>query len=305
MDRIIWKTDTQQISFDSGSLLGFQETSIIPLFGKTGHLLPPVRLITDKVPRRPGNVLRERVVEARMIDLPFRLEAPNYQTLVSAQRSLAELLFNTTGKLVFNFAGKQRELDNCTYVDGFLGDDNDDNEFVVWANFMLSFMAHDPYFYGLGEKDMISISARIDPTASPELLDEDPNDADVNLFLEDMLGENLAGDEWEITNPGVDTAWVKWTITGPVSSGFTVALEDGPSLKINRAIQDGERVEIDTSRGVKTVRSSQTGDIFSSLDKSSNLWGFPKGVSKVKLGFSGFNTATQIVGEARIPYATF
>lgn len=297
MDRIIWKSNSQSISFDTNNLFGREGVSLIPLFGKSGYMLPPIRLITDNIPRRPGNVLRERKVEARRIDLPFRLEASNYNELVSAQRDLANYLFNSTGDLIFNFAGKQRYLANCSYIDGFLGDDNDDNEFVVWARFMLTFEAHDPYFYSLDNSENIIINASIDPTASPIFLDAN--------FLDNMLGENLVGDSWEITNPGVDTAWVKWEITGPVSAGFTVGLENGPSLKINKAIEDGEVIIIDTSRGQKTVKSSLVGNIFNYLDKTSNLWGFPRGISKVKLGFSGFNTATTVKGEAKVPYSTF
>jgi hypothetical protein len=297
MDRIIWKDSTKSISFDTNSLFGREGVSLVPLFGKSGYMLPPVRLITDNVPRRPGNVLRERKVEARRIDLPFRLETLNYKDLVDAQRELASSLFNSSGDLVFNFAGKQRYLKDVSYVDGFLGDDNDDNEFVVWAKFMLTFEAHDPYFYSLDEEENITISASVDPTASPVLLDTN--------FLDSMLGENLVGDSWEITNPGADTAWVKWEITGPVASGFTVGLENGPSLKINRAIEDGEVVTIDTSRGQKIVRSSLVGDIFNYLDKTSNLWGFPRGTSKVELGFSGFNAETTVKGVANVPYSTF
>lgn len=297
MDRIIWETNNQQISFDTLNLLGKQDVSIVPLFGKTGHLLPPVRLITDDVPRRPGNVLRERKVEARRIDLPFRLQALNYSQLVEAQRDISELLFRKTGKLSFRFAGKQRYLTECSYVDGFLGDDNDDNEFVVWAKFMLSFVAHDPYFYSLDSSDNILLQASIDPSASPPLLDTN--------FLNNMLSENFVGDEFPIENKGVDTAWVKWTITGPVSSGFTLGLKGGPSLKINKPISDGEVVEIDTSKGVKTVRSSILGDIFRYLENSSNLWGFPVGDSKAYVEFNGFNAATTIKGEAKVPYGTY
>lgn len=306
MDRIVYRSSwgsiiedlQRQVSFDTNNLFGKEGITLIPLFGKSGYMLPPVRLITDNVPRRPGNVLRERKVEARRIDLPFRLEAPNYTDLVNAQRDLASYLFNSRGDLIFNFADKQRYLRGVSYVDGFLGDDNDDNEFVVWAKFMLTFEAHDPYFYSLDSTENITIDTwKVDPNASPILLDTN--------FLDNMLGENFVGDQIPIENKGVDTAWVVWTIRGPVASGFTVSLKDGPSLKINKVIEAGEEITIDTRRGHKSVVSSQYGDIFNYLDKTSNLWGFPRGNSFVDINFSGFNIETEIKGEAKVPYSTF
>lgn len=297
MDRILWISNIGVVSLDTNYFMSTEGCSVTPLFGKSGFLLPPVRLITDKTPRIAGNVLRERVVESRTIDIPFRIEAPNYKQLVSVQRRLSDYLFGTSGNLVFNFAGEKRELVDCSYVGGFTGEDNDDNEFVVWSKMMLSFEAHDPYFYGRGDDDYISRETFVDPSDSPKLLDAN--------FLDSMLAQGSVGDEFTAQNTGVDTAWGVWEIEGPVDAGFTVGLEDGLSFTINRAIADGEKVIVDTSRGQKTVTSSIHGDIFSSLDNSSHLWGFPRGTSKVKLGFTGFTGATHVRVTARIPYGTF
>jgi len=303
VDSIVWKyhspydNSQPEISLDTDNVPQFEGCSIVPLVGKRGFLLPPVTLRTDRIPQRPGNVLRERVVDPRTLDIPFRISAPDYTQLVALQRYLSEALFLTSGSLIFNFAKKKRELVRCTYVDGHLGDDNDDNQFVVWANMMLSFEAHDPYFYGFTESDYITVTnAVLDESAIPKLLDDN--------FLDNMLGPGRFGESWEIFNFGADTAWGVWTIQGPADSGLSVGRVGGSKFIINKRIYDGEIVTVDTTPGVKTVTSSIEGDIFSKLSNTSLLWGFPKGKSKVKLDFMGISAETKVSCSARIPYPT-
>ena len=276
-----------------GNVSGLVGATIKPLFGKAGFLLPPVNLLTDKIPRRPGDVLRERVIEPRRVDIPFLIEATDYTQLVEVQRKLSDALSLDYGELIFNYAGRTRKLTKCTYIDGMMGDDGDDGQFVVWAKMLVSFMAHDPFFY---EDTPVSDTSTLDETAFPEFFDTN--------FLDSMLSVGTIGDSLSINNDGASDAWPIWTITGPMGAGVKIGLEGGYSFTINKTIKEGEVVTVDTRPGEKTVISTFNGNIFSYLSNTSVLWAFPRGSRRAKFTVSSINRSSQIGCFVYIPYNT-
>lgn len=304
-DRLVWFYGDYENPYKYSFSLDRAHSTfrIIPLFGKMGYMMPPISLITDKVPRQPGAVLRERVIGSRVVDIPIRIEATSYKGLVDAQRTLTSRLNVNYGALRFSFAGKTRELRKCSYINGMSGSDNDSEQFIVWSNIILSFEAHDPFFYDL--KSEIAYEIELSSINMPVLLDDN--------FLDDMLGSTIFGDHFQITNPGEYDAWGIWKLYGPMDSDTKVILttrEDQlrniqpASFSFSRDIEDGEVVTIDTRPTIKTVVSSATGPDFSLLSKTSNMFSIPPGTHQVDVTVTEFNSNTRVEFSADIPYLT-
>lgn len=275
---------------------------IVPQFGKLGYLAPPITLYEDKIPQLAGSLLRQRNIDQRKIDLPFILKAPNYDTLIHLFRTLVSnmMLASETGALIFNKGETTERILYCTFNDGLLGDDNDDNQFIIWAKAILSFTAHDPYYYV--KNDSVSVTTY---ESSPPVFFANP------FFDRVILAESTFSDNKDIANLGDAEAWPIWLIEGPITSdlvltnittGKILTLEE---ISVGTNIVEGERVLIDTRPGFKTVTSSIHGDIFSRLTNSSALWSLASGLNNVNFSGSGTSASTKFYYKFDTPYLTY
>lgn len=296
---------SNSLSLDSSSYAGFSDCSITPLFGKQGYLAPERSFSEDKIPQIDGSILRQINVEARKIDLPFLFKAPDYVTLVNFTRYITRILMSAKerGRLSFSISGNDRVL-NCVYAGGMSGDDGDDGQFVVWSKMILSFIAHDPYYY---DKEETSFTRQLENNGVAFIAS---TPAQFLPFTTTTLSPSSIDEDVVIYNDeGIDIYPI-WTINGPVTGNFTVMNNSTGKFftiipDVGDTVATGEVVTVDTRPGFKIVESNPLGDIFHRLLTGSSLFPLVRGVNNITITAAGLDVTSSVSYKYNAPYLTY
>lgn len=158
--------------------------------GELGNYAPPVVLIDQRTPLRPGTTIRYQDIQPRIVTYPLQVTAASETALRTAVRTLVSAFMTTSagnpGTLIATAPdGSQRQNTSAYYYDGLEGDGTYPKRVPGGILFPLQIMLPDPFWY-----DTTAITSTTNGPFNPS----------VNI---------------PITNSGDYLVWPKYTITGP------------------------------------------------------------------------------------------
>ena len=233
--------------------------------GMSGRYMPPVEHVTDDVAGLDGAQVRKTRYAARDVTIPVTVTGAGYQ---STLRYLAS-------KLDPERPGRLRVGDRqlvARYAEG-LEVDEAEGLFDRHRPAVLVFTAHDPMWEDVTATTVIA-DAGGDAFLSP--------DADTPWFTWRIAADEAVG-SFLIDNDGDRYAWPRWTIQGP---GGSVTLENrttGERIELDVALDAGERVEVDTRPGRKTIIGPDGGNLWPDASDDTTLWPLQTGSQTVEV----------------------
>lgn len=244
--------------------------------GVDGRFMPPVELVTDRIPGQAGAQLREVQVREREVTLPLTVFGADEAGLRTRVRKLLREFDPLRGAGILRCTsadGTMREL-VCTYKTGLQGREFGDNTGARWQRMVLVLEAHAPYWRDTNPTDLTYRTAAQRAFLSATFLP---------LAL---TGDALLGSQ-RLTNDGDRDAFPIFTIRGPAAR-FTLANDTtGQSLTYEAALAAGEVLTIDTRPFRKTVRTAAGVNRYDQLALGSSLWALPPGPSNIRLDLTG------------------
>jgi len=250
---------------------GGTTTTLATLRGKKGVFMPNYDTAVSKLPDGSGGLLTSVSVQPRAVDVPVQVNASNFDTLRTAVRALAKALNarNGQGLLKVTRSGVARQL-NCVYKGGleqaaYFSD--------TYIEATLSFEAVDPLWYATAAT---AADYAIQVGASSFF-----------PFFPLIVKASAVFNKSTINNPGDESAWPIWTITGPGTNPVFLNNTSGESLGLTLSLAAGETLVIDTRPGVKTIESGAGANLFEYLNASARaLWPLLAGNNAVEIQMS-------------------
>lgn len=244
--------------------------------GVDGRFMPPVELVTDRIPGQPGARLREVQVREREVTLPLTVFGTDEVTLRQRVRELLRQFDPTRGPGILRSTavdGTMRELP-CTYKHGLQGREFAGETGRRWQRMVLVLEAHDPFWQDTNPTEVSYTVASRAPFLSAQFLP-------MRLTSDTLLGEQL------LTNNGDRTAYPVFTIVGPADS-FTLTNDTtGEELTYEAPLAIGEVLTIDTRPFRRTVRLGDGTNRYAQLALGSTLWHLQPGPNTVRLDLTG------------------
>lgn len=255
--------------------------------GVDGRFMPPVDLISDRIPGQAGARLREVQVREREVTLPLTVFGPDETGLRERVRQLLRQFDPTRGPGVLRCTsvdGTMRELP-CTYRQGLQGREFAGDTGVRWQRMVLVLEAHDPFWQDTNPTEVSYTVASRAPFLSSQFLP-------MRLTSDTLLGRQT------LTNDGDRTAYPVFTIRGPANS-FTLANETtGEELTYEAPLAAGEVLTIDTRPFQRTVHLADGTNRYAQLAHGSGvpqvLWHLPSGANTVRLDLTGSTSASYV-----------
>jgi hypothetical protein len=259
------------------------DLTIYPQQGKTGTFMPPVDYAEDALPLEAGTTIRRLRVKPREVDIPLYVEAATSTLLRTGLRTLARAMNPAMGDgrlRVLTPDGAEREL-YCRYLTGLDGDESRELGGARWRRLVLTFRAHQPYWYA--RTPVVATYVQAAPTMLffPIL----PLTLSAGTILVDPI----------VANAGDVDAWPQWLITGPASSVSLRNVTTGKGITLTNAIVAGTTVAIDTRPGTKTVRDGNG----LAVPYTGSLWPLVPGDNQARFEATFVSGATSV----RITYA--
>jgi Phage tail protein len=121
------------------------------MYHRTGAQAPPVNLVEQRVPFRPGSMFQYLDIQPRDVELGILVEGKSPGDLREKIRNLTTKLIGTDGALYARYSnGKERRL-YCMYKEGLEGEETRDTKGVgYFQKLVLVFRAFDPFWYSTG-----------------------------------------------------------------------------------------------------------------------------------------------------------
>jgi hypothetical protein len=249
--------------------------------GRLGAFMPPVSHIEDTVPLQPGSRLRGVQVRPREIALPLFVTAATAALLRAELRGLLHYFDPARGDGILRAttpSGEVREL-TCRYAGGLEGDEGEDASGLHWMDVVLTFRAHDPYWYS---PDPIQQSFGVGSGV-----------AFFPIFPLRLAPSTIFTDV-AVNNTGDVEGWPTWVITGPGSNIVLRNLTTDQALTLATSLAGGETATIDTRPFVKTVTGPTGNNLFSAVAATSQLWPFQPGVNTIRVEMTGATPASSV-----------
>ena len=281
-------TDTEAstpINLDDGSTYTL-------LMGRSGHYGLPTKLISEKIPMNPGEVLRNLDTPVREVSIPLMIQGSSYSDVATKIHYLLTTFdaYKGTGRL--RFVGKNSQTNSLVYRDLWvrhMGDpaivDGDESHFVTTARGIFTFIAHDPYFYS----QYPTVEAiNSDNTGFFPMVRNDPVS-----FLH-LAGGSFAAGVLTTNTDDVET-WPIWQIGGPASA---ISFENTTTDKIIEfqeafTVAAGEELIIDTRPEYKTVELDGT-NVFYQLKSTSSLFPITTGSNTINVSMDNTDGDTTL-----------
>jgi hypothetical protein len=264
-----------------------------------GRWAPPAVVVEESVPGQAGARVREVSHGVREFVLPLRVRTSTEAELRVALRTLVREMDPRAGAgriRVYTPAGDAREI-RCLYSAGLdLDETQGQTSMPTWQRTPAVFRAHDPYWYATSDISEVFTVGAVAPFFP---------------ILPIRLSSSEVFVDATVTNGGDLETWPVWTITGPGSSIRLLDLTAGLSTSLTSAalgavtLGAGEKVEIDTRPGFKTVtRLSDGANLWPYLSTDSALWPLRIGASAVRVEMSGATADSSVTVSHRPRYLT-
>lgn len=262
---------TQWIDADGAS------TTLEVEWDVSGRFMPRVEFEADGVPGQPGAYFRDVTHGIREFMLAIHIPGSNDIDLRAQMRNMVARMDPTrgAGKIrVTSPAGDQREI-VCRYSGGLemaekLGEASGER----WQRAVVSFLAHDPYWYDVSPTSQTFAVDPLVPSFFP-------------IFPLKLTASELAVDA-AVDNTGDVETWPVWTVTGPGSVIVLRNLTTSKTISFSTgALTASETLVIDTRPGYKTVKLGDGTNMYPALDTTSALWPLVRGTNTIRLEMSG------------------
>lgn len=244
--------------------------------GSSGLGMPPVELVTEKLPTMPGGLVRYAQTRSLEIDLPIQVRGTTFADLLGR----VELLrgwFGTSSETIRTPGylrvtrpqdDTQRQL-ACFYAGGLEGDLDPGGP--TWAPYVVSLLAPDPYWTSVNDEEVV--------------------------YGQSDIGTTLA-----VINSGDFDAYPVWTITGPaaaitvtnVTTGQTFAFTDNGGLSLAAASQLIVDTRPTSQRTDPQVLHDGDSAVFDRLTPTSDLWWLRPGQNNLTITASGTTGSTAV-----------
>jgi hypothetical protein len=135
---------TELIRFDGS-------TGYYLLYHRTGAQAPPVTLVEQRIPMRPGSMFQYMDIQPRDVELGILVEGKSPEELRERIRNLTTKLIDVDGALYARYSnGTERRL-YCRYKEGLEGEETASTKGVgYYQKMVLVFRAFDPFWYETG-----------------------------------------------------------------------------------------------------------------------------------------------------------
>lgn len=249
-----------------------------------GRFAPEYEFITDTVPGRPGQIVREVRHNTRPVSMALWIGPyADDVALRTALRKLAKAMDPVRGP------GRLR-------IQSPIGDTRD---LPCYANLSMP--------ERLGDTSGVNVQrASVTFTAYGSPYWEDPSDVQqvftrgetvsfFPIFPLRLTSSEVFRDS-SADNPGDVDAWPVWEIEGPGNSPVLWNLSQDKKLSLpSLSIGSDEAVVIDTRPGIKSITHSDGSNLFPLLEQGSSLWSLEPGVNSIRIEMSAAVTESSRV----------
>lgn len=264
--------ETHEWRASSGETIRFST-----LVGAQQRMMPPVELVTIRVPQSQGGRFRWARHAERVVSLPVVVPGPTEGR--DEVRRWAKALDPLRGEGTLTvvqgpWAGRRIV---CVYEAGL---DAFTEDYPLLGLATLLFRASDPYWDDGAESSFTASQASTKTTWFP--------------FLPLVLGASDVFAVATITNVGDVDAWPVVTVTGPGSDLTVTNTTTADTWHLTGAIAAGSTAVIDTRPGHKSARVDGF-NVFGRLTDDSVLWPLVPAANRVSIAFTGTTVATRVV----------
>lgn len=250
--------------------------------GAKARMMPPVSLVTIRVPQAQGGRFRSARHDERLLTLPVVVPGP--QAGRDEVRRWAKALDPLKGEgtltvVIGPWAGRRLV---CVYEAGL---DDFAEEWPLLGLTTLAFRAADPYWEDATESTVILA------------LGENANHwfpfAGTWAAQPLILGASDLFAATTITNVGDGDAWPVITVVGPGQDLTITNATTGAVLAVTGVVAAGSTVVIDARPGRKSVRIDGLNG-FARLTPESTLWALVAGPNRISIGFADATAASKV-----------
>lgn len=242
----------------------------------SGRFMPPTKIVTTGVPGQSGSRLREVRHGERQFKVRVILSSATEPLLRTAQRAMATSMNALNGEGIYRVQsplGDVREI-KCLLAAGFEVEEKPGESGPTMQKADLVFQAGDPYWRASSDTSQ-TFTIGVTPTFFP-------------IFPIRLTSSQIAVDT-SVLNDGDVESWPVWQIAGPGSAITLRNLTTGKQLSLpTGALVAGQSLTIDTTPGVKSIRTDDGVSAWSVLDLSvSSLWSLAVGSNSIRLEMGG------------------
>lgn len=241
--------------------------------------LPPFATTVLQTPLVDGDTPRFTLAQPRPLDVHLLIKGSNPTDYEAVRTALQGAMNPKLGNGWFRCTrsdGIQRDV-FCRYDTGFDGDESWGVASAAHQEYILHFIAHDPYFY--------------DPAATVQTFTASAATAFFPIMPLRLSSSNI-GSGFSIFNNGDIDAYPVFTITGPGMNPTLTNTTTGKTVAATIALTAGQVLTIDTQ--AKTVTREDGSNQFSTLSFASALWTLVAGQNAITLAMSGTGSGSQI-----------
>ena len=242
--------------------------------------LPPMVTSTLNVPLTDGDIVRFVLAQPRILDVHLLIKGSNITDYETVRTLLQNAMNPKLGDGYFRCQradGMSKRDIFCRYASGFSGEESWGVASSVHQEYLLSFLAHDPYFY-----DTLATTLTFTSSAPTNFFSITPV----------LLTGGTIGTGFTLPNNGDVEAFPVWQITGPGTNPVLTNTTTGKAITIMLALTGGQVLTIDTQ--AKTVKREDGSNQFSTLSFASVLWTLTTGTNAITLSMSGTTAASKI-----------
>lgn len=241
--------------------------------------LPPYQAAVLDTPLVDGDVVRFVLANARGLEVHLLVKGSNATDYEAVRSALQSAMNPKLGDGRFRCTradGTQREI-FCRYDSGFEGDESWGAASAIHQEYLLKFMAHDPYFYDV-LATTLTFSSAVPSNFFP-------------IMPLKLSGASI-GSGFSIFNGGDVESYPVFTISGPGTNPTLTNTTTGKSIAATITLTAGQSLIIDTQ--AKTVKREDGSNQFSVLSFGSALWTLATGQNAITLSMSGTGAGSQI-----------
>lgn len=227
----------------------------LPPGGVTGHMLPPLALADDDTPAMDGGMFRSAKWQPRILGVRLEVAADDQRGWRAAYRGLVRLFKQGEGRLLCHSIDGDVLYARCRYRSGLEAPTGGDPGARFYGEFVLQLVAHDPWWYA--PEQVMTFTVR------------DPVPAFPRQFPYTLPEAVAAGVATTVPNPGDESAYPRWTVTGPCSA-VTITGDGSRSLTLTHTLSAGKTLTVTTDPRVSGLAKIVDG-------AGTNLWGVATG----------------------------
>lgn len=222
---------------------------------------------TQKAPYQDGESYIESYLQPRFIDMEGQILKRDKKEIREHRRIITRTVNPKYGLGRITF-----ELDGETFVIDAVPEgipSFPERSMDVWQKFQVSWFCPDPYWRSTNNESK-ALQAYVGNFKLP-------------MTFPFMLG--TSGSSTTLYNDGDSSAPVQIEIHGPITNPQIFNRTTGESMRINRTIDKGEVLRIDTTPGQKSITVENNDGIkqaFGHLDSDSTLWHLATGENRIE-----------------------